>query len=79
MGSILTMILVLVYTNLGITPLWAVIVINSILFVGVTSRIVSASALMTAVPEMRDRGAFMSINASVQQFAGGIAASVSTP
>jgi predicted MFS family arabinose efflux permease len=29
---------------------------------------------MTAVPEPQDRGAFMSINASVQQIAGGIAA-----
>jgi hypothetical protein len=28
---------------------------------------------MTAVPEPQDRGAFMSINASVQQIAGGIA------
>ena len=28
---------------------------------------------MTAVPEPQDRGAFMSINASIQQIAGGIA------
>jgi len=35
---------------------------------------ITSSALMTAVPEPQDRGAFMSINASVQQIAGGIAA-----
>jgi predicted MFS family arabinose efflux permease len=34
---------------------------------------ISASALMTAVPEPQDRGAFMGVNSSVQQIAGGIA------
>ncbi len=73
-GSILSMILVVTYCNLGPTPLWAVIMINVILFIGITSRIISASALMSAVPEPADRGAFMGINSSVQQFSGGIAA-----
>ena len=31
---------------------------------------------MTAVPEPQDRGAFMSINASVQQIAGGVASAI---
>jgi len=35
---------------------------------------ISASALMTAIPAPQDRGAFMSINSSVQQIAGGVAA-----
>ena len=35
---------------------------------------ISASALMTAVPAPQDRGAFMGINASIQQLSGGIAA-----
>jgi len=73
-GSILSMIMVLIYCNLEATPLWVVILINVILFIGITSRIISASALMSAVPEPADRGAFMGINSSVQQFAGGIAA-----
>jgi hypothetical protein len=33
-------------------------------------------ALVSALPEMQDRGAFMSINSSLQQIAGGIAAGV---
>ena len=37
---------------------------------------ISSSALMTAVPEAQDRGAFMSINSSIQQIAGGIASAV---
>jgi predicted MFS family arabinose efflux permease len=40
------------------------------------SRMVPSSALTSAVPEMADRGAFMSINSSLQQIAGGIAAAV---
>jgi predicted MFS family arabinose efflux permease len=31
---------------------------------------------MTAIPELQDRGAFMSINSSVQQISGGIASAV---
>jgi predicted MFS family arabinose efflux permease len=75
-GSIISMALVLLYTNLGITPLWMLIAINVVLFMGISSRMVSASALMTAIPQPQDRGAFMSINSSVQQIAGGVAAYV---
>jgi predicted MFS family arabinose efflux permease len=77
MGSILSMIMVGIYTSLGITPLWIVISINVVLFVGISSRMISASALMTAIPEPQDRGAFMSINSSVQQVSGGVAAAIS--
>ncbi|HOX84049.1 MAG TPA: MFS transporter, partial [Chryseolinea sp.] len=31
------------------------------------------SALMTAVPEPADRGAFMGVNSSIQQISGGVA------
>lgn len=34
---------------------------------------ISASALMTAVPAPQDCGAFMSINSSIQQLSGGVA------
>jgi hypothetical protein len=37
---------------------------------------ISSSALMTAVPDPRDRGAFMGVNASVQQISGGIASAM---
>ena len=72
-GTLLTIIMVVIYCNLSITPFWIIVIINVLLFAGIFSRIVPASALMTAVPEAKDRGAFMSINASIQQFAGGIA------
>lgn len=75
-GTIISMIMVAVYTNLGITPLWLVIVINVILFVGISSRMISSSALMTAVPAPQDRGAFMAINSAIQQLSGGVASAV---
>ncbi len=75
-GTIVTGILVYIYTNLGISPIWLVIVINIIMFAGITARMVSSSALISAIPEPQDRGAFMSINSSIQQISGGIASFV---
>jgi predicted MFS family arabinose efflux permease len=72
-GSLISMIMVIIYTQLGITPLWLVIVVNVVMFAGITSRMISSSALMTAIPAPQDRGAFMSINSSVQQISGGLA------
>jgi len=72
-GSVITSIMTLIYCNLGVTPLWIIIILNVFLFVGITARMISASALMTAVPDLHDRGAFMGVNASIQQIAGGVA------
>ena len=69
-------LMVLTYTNLGPTPLWLVLIFNVLMMAGIMSRMIPSGALITAIPEMRDRGAFMSINASLQQIAGGIAAFV---
>lgn len=75
-GSVLSMILVVVYTNWGVTPVWTVIALNTVLFVGITSRMVSSSALMSAVPDPADRGAFMGVNSSVAQVSGGFASAL---
>jgi predicted MFS family arabinose efflux permease len=75
-GSILTMIIVTIYCHLGLTPLWGVMLVNVLLFLGISARMVSASALLSAVPEAKDRGAFMSVNSSLQQFAGAVAAGI---
>ncbi len=69
-------IVVVIYTNLGPTPLWLVVTLNILLMMGIMSRMVPSMALVTAIPDMSDRGAFMSINSSLQQIAGGIAAAV---
>jgi len=75
-GSLAGAAIVGVYCHLGTTPLAMVVAINAVLFVAVTCRMISASALISAVPDMQDRGAFMSVNASLQQFSGGVASSL---
>ena len=75
-GSIISMAMVAIYTNLGVTPLAYVIVVNVIMFAGITARMISSSTLVSAIPQPQDRGAFMSINSSVQQFSGGIASAL---
>ena len=72
-GSAISITMVGIYTHLGITPLWMLITLNVVLFVGISSRMIASSALLTAVPDAKDRGAFMSINSSTQQISGGIA------
>lgn len=67
---------IIIYTHLSVTPLWMVIILNVLMMAGIMGRFIPANALITAIPEMKDRGAFMSINASLQQIAGGIAAAV---
>ena len=75
-GTILTIIMVAVWTNLGREKLAVVVAINVVLFAGIFSRMIPAQALMSAIPDVTKRGAFNAINASLQQFAGGISAAV---
>lgn len=75
-ASVYVMVVVVFYTNLSVQPLWFVMTINVLLMAGIFSRIIPATALTTSIPDMQDRGAFMSINSSLQQIAGGIAAAV---
>lgn len=75
-SSALGMLIMLYYTHLGRTPLWQVITVTALLFATITARIVSASALMSAVPSPQDRGAFMGISSAFQQISGGIASAI---
>jgi predicted MFS family arabinose efflux permease len=72
-GSVLSIVFVILYTNLGVTPFWIVVLINTFLFTGIMSRAIPATTLMTAIPSPQDRGAFMGLNSSIQQMAGGVA------
>jgi len=75
-AAVWMMIVVVIYTNLSPVPFAVVMGMNILMMIGIMSRIVPAMALVTALPKMQDRGAFMSINSSLQQIAGGIAAGV---
>lgn len=72
-GSLWAIVMIIIYTNLTPVPLWVVLILNVLLFAGIMSRMIPSTSLMTAIPQMQDRGAFMSINSSLQQIAGGIA------
>jgi predicted MFS family arabinose efflux permease len=76
-ASIWMMIMCALYTNLALTPLWLVMLFNVLMMIGIMSRMIPSGALTSAIPDMQDRGAFMSVNSSLQQIAGGIAAAVS--
>jgi predicted MFS family arabinose efflux permease len=75
-ASVWMVMMVLIYTNLPIVPLWTIILFNVLMMTGIMSRMVPATTLTSAIPEAQDRGAFMSVNASLQQIAGGVASFV---
>jgi predicted MFS family arabinose efflux permease len=75
-GSTLTMVMVAIWTNFGHAPLWTVIVVNVLLFLGIFSRIIPSQALVSAIPDVTKRGAFNAVSASLQQAAGGVSAAV---
>ncbi|WP_343305859.1 MFS transporter [Chitinophaga niabensis] len=72
-ATLLTCIMVLIFTRLHITPLYLAIIINGLMFAGVLGRIIPVQASLASIPSLQDRGAFMSINASIQQISGGFA------
>ena len=75
-SSIMMIISVVVYTHLGQASFAVLVIVNMVMMAGIMARMIPSQALTTAVPALKDRGAFMSINSSLQQMAGGIAALV---
>jgi predicted MFS family arabinose efflux permease len=72
-GSTLGIVMVFIYTNLGVTPIVTFIVISVVMFVAIMSRMISSSTLMSAIPDPSHRGSFMSVSSSIQQISGGLA------
>lgn len=75
-AAIWLLVVVMIYTRLSVVPFYVVIIMNILMMMGIMSRMVPAMALTSSLPQMQDRGAFMSINSSLQQIAGGIAAAI---
>lgn len=73
-GTVLAISMVVVYSHLGRVPFWLIIVLHTLLFIGINARMIAATALTTVLPNPTDRGAFMALDASFQQIAGGVAA-----
>ncbi|MBY0472200.1 MFS transporter [bacterium] len=74
-GSVLSIAMVLAYTQLvGPTSILTVTLLSTIMFIGISSRIITAQALVSGIPEPSMRGSFMSVSSSIQQISGGLAA-----
>ena len=73
MGTVLAIVMVAIFTHLKPLPVWELMIVNTVMFAGIMSRMIPSQALMTAIPSTEDRGAFMSVNSSLQQVAGGVA------
>ncbi|MYM68049.1 MFS transporter [Pseudoduganella sp. FT55W] len=72
-GTALSITMVLIYTHLGHIPLWMLVLVNSVMFVGIFSRMIPFQAISSTVPSMTQRGSYNAISASIQQLAGGVA------
>ena len=75
-GCAVTVVMVLIYTHLGTSPLWMLIGVNLVMFVGIFSRLIPWQALVSGIPAPEQRGAFSAINSALQQLAGGVASLV---
>ncbi|KQQ45821.1 MFS transporter [Duganella sp. Leaf126] len=75
-GTIVSMVTVVVYTQLDRISLPALIVLNTVMFVGIFSRMIPFQAMAASIPPPGQRGAFNAISASLQQLAGGVASVV---
>ena len=77
MASLILIVVIIIYANLGHVSFLIVLIMNLGLQVGFMSRTVPSIALTSALPQKKDRGAFMGINSSLQQISGGFAAAIS--
>jgi predicted MFS family arabinose efflux permease len=73
-STLLAVIIINIYAHFSITPFPIVLATNVTMMVFIMSRMVPSQALNSAIPNPEDRGAFMSINSSLQQIAGGFGA-----
>ena len=65
---------ILAFTHLPAWPLWAIVAFFPFFMVAMSGRFIPMQALMTTVPEARQRGAFMSITTAMQSLGAGIGA-----
>ena len=75
-GTVFAIGIVIYYTHLGPTSVVKMTTLSALLFLCISARMISASALNSGIPAPPDRGAYMSINSSLQQFAGGVASAL---
>ena len=63
----------LMVTHSGATPLWLWLILTTVFFVLVSGRMIPAMAIITSAAQPKLRGTFMSLNATTQSLAMGLA------
>jgi predicted MFS family arabinose efflux permease len=71
--AVISLIPLLVTTNLMPVPLWVVLINSTAFFVLVSGRMIPAMAIVSQVVDTKIRGTFMSLVGSVQMLAAGLA------
>ena len=71
--AIVSLIPLIVTTNLPVTPLWIVLINSTAFFILVSGRMIPAMAMVSQIVENKIRGTFMSLIGSVQMLSSGIA------
>jgi len=74
--AIISLIPLLVTTNLSKTALWIVLINSTLFFILISGRMIPAMAMVSQVVDSKIRGTFMSLIGSVQMLASGIASVV---
>jgi predicted MFS family arabinose efflux permease len=72
--TLVAIVVINIYTRYAATPFYLAVATNTLMMLFIMSRMVPSQALISAIPNPADRGAFMSINSSLQQIAGGFGA-----
>ncbi|MEP7196062.1 MAG: MFS transporter [Saprospiraceae bacterium] len=75
-ATIIAVIIINIYSHFSVTPFSLVLITNVLMMMAIMSRMIPSSALSSAIPKPADRGAYMSINSSLQQIAGGFGAMI---
>ena len=74
--AIVSLVPLMVTTNLGVVPLWILLINSTAFFILISGRMIPAMAMVSQLVEPKIRGTFMSLVGSVQMLASGIASVV---
>ncbi|MCB0278680.1 MAG: MFS transporter [Calditrichaeota bacterium] len=75
--TVLAVIIMNIYGRYAATPFYIVLLTLIPMMMAIMGRVVPAMALTSSLPKPQDRGAFMSLNSSLQQISGGFGAMIS--
>jgi MFS transporter, DHA1 family, inner membrane transport protein len=74
--AFLSMITIVVSTNLGHVGLWVVLLNAGFFFIFITGRMIPANTITTTVVDPKNRAGFMSLNSAVMSFGSGSSAAI---